>query len=78
MYVLSGEIGFKVYWEDMSGKRQPLFTSALNKEQAISEAEEYIREKIYMASFRIVGLEQMVNRRWEKVNIATKYCQGRA
>ena len=77
MYVPEGEIGFRIYWEDMFGKRNQLFSSALSQEQALSEGMEYIKNHVYLASFKIVGLEQIVNHKWEKINIKTIYCEGR-
>lgn len=77
MYVPEGKIGFRVYWEDMSGERKELFTNGLNQETVLNEAIDYIRNHIYMASFTIVGLEQLVGRRWEKVEIKKTWCKGR-
>lgn len=77
MYVPEGEIAFRLHWEDMNRNKQELFTSALNQEQAISEGIEYIRNKIYMASFSIVGLEQLIERKWQKIEITRMYCNGR-
>ncbi|PER55647.1 hypothetical protein CN495_07795 [Bacillus thuringiensis] len=70
-------IGFKVYWEAMNGKRNELFTKGLDKEQVIEDAIAYIRDKIYMASFTIFGLEQSGNKGWEKVSIRNIWCKGR-
>jgi hypothetical protein len=77
MYVPEGEIGYRVYWADMFGHRKELFTSGTDKETVLTEAIDYIRNKIYLASFTIVGLEQRVNRRWEKVEIEKIWCKGR-
>ncbi|PLS19315.1 hypothetical protein CVD28_02565 [Bacillus sp. M6-12] len=78
MYVPEGEIGFRVYWEDKAGTKQELFTSGLDKEQVVAEAIDYIRNRIYMDSFTIVGLEQLGKRGWEKVEIKRTWCKGRA
>lgn len=77
MYIPDEAIGFKVYWEDMNGKRNELFTNGESKEQVIEDAITYIREKVYMASFKIVGLEQSGVKGWEKVSIDTRWCKGR-
>lgn len=77
MYIPEGEVGFRLYWEDMCGERNTLFTSALNQEQALSEGMEYIRDRLYMASFTIVGLEKSANRCWEKIEISRLWCKGR-
>lgn len=77
MYVPEGEIGYRVYWEDMSGHRQELFTSGTDKDTVLCEAIDYIRNRIYMASFTIVGLEQLIGRRWEKIETKRTWCKGR-
>lgn len=75
MYIPKGEIGFRVYWEDRNGYKNELFTSGLDKETAVNEAIEYIKNHVYMASFTIVGLEKLIERRWEKVEMKRTWVQ---
>lgn len=77
MYIPEGKKGFNVYWKDMNNTTNNLFTSGIDKNTVVNEAIDYIRNKIYLASFTIIGLEQWNGSRWEKVEIKKQWCKGR-
>lgn len=77
MYVPEGKIGYRVYWEDMTGNENEIFASGFNNEDVLISVIDYIRNNLYMASFTIVGMEQRINNSWEPIDCKRQWCEGR-
>jgi len=77
MHNRENEIGFRVYWEDRHGEKQTLYTSGTEESEVVTNSIDYIRNNIYLDSFKIVGLEKAESRQWVKVPMASIWCKGR-
>jgi hypothetical protein len=71
------EFSFKIYWKDMDGTKNKLFTKGPTKEIALEKAINHIRNNIYLGSFTIVGLEQFLDKGWSAISIQNMWCKGR-
>lgn len=76
MYVPSDEIGFKIYWKDNSGEKRLIHTSDRSMENAVNDIIVYIRERLYMDNFSIVGVEQLEGGKWVKQPFSSISCKG--
>ena len=77
MYIKESETAYRVYWEDNHGAESTIHTSGFNVEDTVQETVEYIRKRLYMDAFSIVGVDQWVGKGWEKVPFTRIRCKGR-
>ena len=77
MSKLIGIDEYCVYWKDNDGKEQYVMSTGREVTAVINEVIEYVRNNLYMDNFKIVEVEQWIDRKWVNLNIKEIQCKGR-
>lgn len=77
MNKLIGTDEYCVYWKDNDGKEQYVMSTGRDVTAVVNEVIEYVRNNLYMDNFKIVEVEQWIDRKWVNLNIKEIKCKGR-